>query len=86
MKVYRAENGSTFDGFQWTGDKQCLAPWAAEFEDTHNQFHGQLLLVGPYSVKPGSWVLRGHERGDIFPVPGDMFASAYTEVTDAKDV
>ena len=83
MKVYRIENGKTFDGVQWTGDRDCLPDWAQAFEDTHSPYWGHLLVVGPYNVKPGSWLLRGHERGDIFPVPGDMFGSIYTEVTSA---
>lgn len=85
VKLYEIENGKRFDGVQWTGDKSCLPAWAKEFETEHHTVYGSLLLVGVYRVKPGSWLLRSHERKDIFPVPGDMFAGIYKEVANGDD-
>lgn len=83
--LYSIENGKTFEAFQWSGEPGEVAEWAAEFETEKSPYHGTVLLVGPYKVKPGSWVLRSSERGDIFPVAGDMFHNVYekADTTDA---
>lgn len=82
MVRVKTERGLTFDATQWTGDKETLPDWAQQYEVETLRFYGNALCVGPYYVKPGSWVLKGDERGDIFPVPDDMFAKIYEPVSE----
>lgn len=81
MKV-KTERGKTFDAVQWQGDRNQLPIWAKDFRTEEVRYYGRVLRVGVYYVKPESWVLRGDERGDIFPVPADMFEHHYTPVDE----
>ena len=81
MKV-SLPNGKTFDAVQWGGETvDGLPDWLSHCTTEDHRFYGKLLIgVGVYLVKPGSWVLRSDARGDVFPVPKDMFHSTYEEV------
>lgn len=81
MKV-KTDRGKTFEAAQWTGDKAEMPDWAQAYEIEPLRFYGNALVVGPYYVKQGSWLLRGDERGDIFPVPGDMFDKIYVPTNE----
>lgn len=74
------DTGKTFDAVRWTGDKEALPGWAQAFETRQFPGHGEVLCVGVYFVRVGRWVLRSDERGDIFPVPEDMFANCYSPI------
>lgn len=69
-----------FDGFQWSGERKSLPGWAKHYTSEDNRFWGHVLNVGPYIIRPGSWVLKSQARGDVFGVRGDMFDSVYALV------
>lgn len=82
MVRVKTDRGKTFEACQWQGDRSQLPTWAKDFRTEEVRFYGKVLRVGEYYVKVGSWVLRGDERGDVFPVPGDMFESIYTPANE----
>jgi hypothetical protein len=85
INTVQTDRGKTFDAYLWSGNPNELPPWLADCPIEHIHYHGDCLCVGAYLVRVGRWVLRSHERGDIFPVPNDMFPKLYTPV-EAHDV
>lgn len=84
MKQVQTDTGLVFDAYQWAGDVETLPEWLATCRLEEDRFYGCVLTgVGPYLVKPGSWVLRSHNaRADVFPVAGDTIWNHYTEVSE----
>lgn len=81
MRV-RTGRGKIFDAHMWDGVRENLPEWLQDQTIEVHSHHGPLLHVGAYLVRTNRWVLRGDERGDIFPCPQEMFEDIYTEITD----
>ena len=77
----KSTTGKVFEAYQWLGPDDPDRPeWLKKNEVVLSPFYGPVLMVDVYMVRPNRWILRGEERGDIFPVPEDMFATTYTQV------
>ena len=75
----RSITNHTFDAYRWEGDKSTFPDWLKGAEVEDNPHHGKLLLLEPYKVRPGRWILRSDDRKvGVFPVTEELFARHYT--------
>lgn len=75
----RSITDHTFDAYKWEGDAGTLPPWLSNVTIEHSDHHGALLVLEPYKVRAGRWVLRSDDRKiGVFPVTAELFDRHYT--------